>query len=287
LIDDYQQELARLTRERTEAVRKLMNKCPREIIDIPTRCLSTPPTTPFKSPTSVPAHRLRAWFHSRGQSQNGNEQQKDAMCLEDEHRFMTFVNCVGLELNEQHLDRQIGIDDSNKSLLPPTRASSLPSFESLLTLAPPLVQQLRTWYHMSHEHSFASNGTMSPPVQLAEERAFVRFAFSLGLDIADLEDMDLPITLQQTDPAAVNKSRCLSPGGDYASRDAPDIPFSKQPNTTFVEISTNISHSDSGFGGPETQQDGTPRRGNTDSKCAKRLLEVESVRTQSLFNNTN
>jgi hypothetical protein len=195
VVADYRRSVVRLTRIRVEATRKRMNKCPREIFEVPSRCLSTPPMNTFKPSTSVPSHRVRAWFHSRGQDQNIDERRKEIICAEDEQRFMSFAHRVGLGFTKQDLEQPIGINDSQSKAPSSTRAGSMPPTVTSAIHASPSVQRLRTWYHMSHRHAFTVNGDINPPIELVEDRAFVGFALRLGLNIPDLEDMDLPIAL--------------------------------------------------------------------------------------------
>jgi hypothetical protein len=208
IVDDvrlraaHQEKLTRLARDAVETTRKQMNACPRDVFDIPARCMSTPPVSVVHSPAPVLPHRLRAWFHSRGQNHTGDDDSKKIQCAEDEERFWAFITRVDLQFREYDTECPVGIDDGRTQTDLPERARSVLPGEISATRPPPSLHTLRTWYHLGHGHTFAADSHVHPPVKEAEDTAFVRLALKLGLGIDDLEDMDLPITLNQGEAGA-------------------------------------------------------------------------------------
>jgi hypothetical protein len=234
-----------------------MHQCPRDIFDTPSRCTSAPPSSLVHSQPPVQPRRLRAWFHSRGQNHTGDDESKRIQCAEDENRFRAFATRVNLPHINYDTESPVGIDDGRTQTdsNSPERARSVPPGEISATHPPPSLHTLRTWYHLGHGHAFAADGHMHPPVKEAEDTAFVRLALKLGLDISDLEDMDLPITLDQgkaevfhdnqrpaqqagnaeegSDKVKMSKSPSLSPAKtSVAAPPAAEEPTTQHPRTT-------------------------------------------------------
>jgi hypothetical protein len=183
-----------------------------------------PPGDLTSSHISVTIPRLRAWFHLRGQQANDGVSDEH-LCSKDEERYQAFASRVGLTLSNQDLECPVGIEDMPRITRPFVRERSLPSSAPSELYPPITVQRLRRWYYLCHGPAPSQDGFSDPHATAVTDRAFIRFAFKLGLDIADLEDMDLPVvtdpddhsastavqTTSTTSTAAVSVLTCTSP----------------------------------------------------------------------------
>jgi hypothetical protein len=252
---EHRKKIARLACNEVADIRNSLAKCPRELVHLPARSISMPPGDLTSSHSSVTIPRLRAWFHLRAQQANGGVLDEN-LCSEDEERYQAFASRVGLTLSNQELESPCGMEDMPGIMRSFARVRSLPPSAPSELYPPITVQRLRRWYHLYNGLALSQDSFSDPHAIAVVDRAFIRFAFKLGLDMADLEDMDLPVvadpddhsasaTVQTTSTTAtitVSTSTCTN---SLASAQMPSLEGSAPADERLVipsEVSTSAAH---------------------------------------------
>jgi hypothetical protein len=262
LLAEHLEKSARVSGEQVDELRRALTKCPRELINTPLRCASLPPVSAHTLAAGVPQHRLRAWFHLRGQQIEGASQED--VCSDDEERYKTFSSRMRLVVSDPD-EHPIGLDDSTGISQSFMRGGSLPPSTSIAQYAGPSLQTLQTWYHLSHGHIISRRGSLDPPVTQDNDNQFIRFTLRLGMDMTDLEDMDLPVVMDFTNYIDLDNAgkRSLTALEDHAGGIAPEgdlvesrmiikhlnstpIPESKSPPQASLDIPPSIEGTTSG-----------------------------------------